>query len=162
LEEVKKEHKGHVIIAPHPDDEIIGCHSALVREKPVIIYFGDIENERREEALKLRDNVDISMQLFLNSIPPPFINEQVTLYFPDPSTELHPKHRMIGSIGEQILRQGINVIFYSTNMNAPYIYEVKEWEKKLDLLNNVYPSQKSLWEYDRRYVLFEGYCKWIM
>ena len=162
MESIKKEHKGHVIIAPHPDDEIIGCYEILVKENPVIIYVGDIENERREEALKLKNYTNISMQLFLNSVPPPFLNDKVTLYFPDPSTETHPKHRMWGAIGEQILRQGINVIFYTINMNVPYIHNVKEWKKKLELLDKVYPSQKDLWKFDKKYVLFEGRNKWIL
>ena len=26
---------------------------------------------------------------------------------------------------------------------------------------NVYPDQKSLWEFDHKYFLFEGHCKWV-
>lgn len=154
--------EGHVIIAPHPDDEIIGCYEILMREKPVIIYMDEISNERRVESMKLKEFTNVTIQLFLNSVPMSFLNKEVTLYFPDPIYEIHPKHRKWGAIGEQLLRQGINVIFYNTNMSAPYIHELKEWKKKEELLNKVYPSQKYLWEYEKKYVLFEGRNKWLM
>ncbi len=154
--------KGHVIIVPHPDDEIIGNYEILTKENPSIIYVGEIDQKRREEALKLKEHTEIKIQLFLNTIPESFINPDSTLYFPDPVYEIHPKHRKWGAIGEQLLRQRLNVIFYNTNMNAPYIHKLKEWEKKEELLNKVYPSQKSLWKYDKKYVFFEGYNKWII
>jgi len=69
---------------------------------------------------------------------------------------------MWGMIGESMLRSGINIIFYNTNMNAPYIHELKDSKEKEELLNKVYPSQKSLWEYEKKYVLYEGRNKWIM
>lgn len=154
--------KGHVIIAPHPDDEIIGAYEIVKNENPIIIYMGDIEQSRREESLKLKKHANIGIQLFLNNVPNDFINKEVTLYFPDHTYDFHPEHRKWGAIGEQILRQGYNVIFYNTNMNAPYIKELKDWKEKENLLNQVYPSQRSLWITDKRYVLFSGMCKWII
>ncbi len=64
-------------------------------------------------------------------------------------------------MGEQLARNGFDVTFYNTLMNAPYIHECKNSDGKLALLNTVYPDQKSLWEYDHKYFLFEGYTKWI-
>ena len=80
---------------------------------------------------------------------------------PDPVYELHPLHRQWGMVGETMARVGFDVIFYSTNMNAPYIHELAVADDKKELLNKVYPDQKSLWEYDHKYFLFEGYNKWI-
>jgi len=154
--------KGVVIIAPHPDDEIIGAWEILKNEKPIIIYSGNTENNRREEALKLKDHVSIKAQLFQMSIPTSFTNDQFTIYCPDPIYDINPEHRMWGMIGESLLRNGIDVIFYNTNMNAPYIHEVKESEKKEELLNKVYPSQSSLWKYEKKYIIYEGRNKWIM
>lgn len=163
MEDKKKEiFKGHIIIAPHPDDEIIGNFEILIKEKPIIIYTGDISQKRREEAIKLKEFTNISVQLFLNSIPAPFLNKNTVLYFPDPVYEIHPKHREWGNIGEQYLRDGLNVIFYNTNMNSPYIHEVEKWKDKEELLNKVYPNEKSLWEYEKKYILFEGRNKWLM
>ena len=158
-EEKKKE---IVIIAPHPDDEIIGTWEIIQKEKPIIIYSGNTPQDRRKEASKLKEHVDIKAQLFQMSIPSSFINPNVTIYCPDPISEINPEHRMWGMMGESLSRQGIDVIFYSTNMNVPYIHEVKEPEKKEELLNKLYPSQSSLWKYEKKYILYEGRCKWII
>ena len=154
---------GHksIIWAPHPDDEIIGCYEVLIRDRPAIIYSGDLDNKRREEALKLREHVEIGPQLFLMTVPPSLMQKGNTFYFPDPIHETHPNHRATGMVGEQLARAGYDVVFYNTIMNAPYIHESPDSKAKEDLLNKVYPSQKSLWEWEKKYVLFEGYCKWI-
>jgi hypothetical protein len=158
----KEPHKQTVIIAPHPDDEIIGCYEILnSSENPIIIYSGNTDVKRRNEAMKLKEYINIKAQIFLMSVPPNLINENSVFYFPDPVYETHPIHRQYGMMGEQFAREGFDVTFYTTNMNAPYIHESTLVKEKEELLNNVYPSQKSLWEYDKKYVLFEGYCKWI-
>lgn len=150
-----------IIVAPHPDDEVIGCWEVLKRDKCIIIYSGMTENKRREEALNLKDHYNISVQLFLNSIPPTFFNKNNTFYFPDPIHEVHPLHRQYGSMGESMARAGEDVVFYSTIMNVPYIHEVSESSDKEDDLNMFYPSQKDLWKYEKKFILFEGRCKWI-
>ena len=88
------------------------------------------------------------------------MNDQTVFYFPDPIYEKHPLHRRWGSVGEDLARRGMNVIFYNTNMNAPYIHEVINVSGKESLLNTIYPSQSDLWKYEKKYVLFEGYCQW--
>jgi hypothetical protein len=156
--------KSTIIIAPHPDDEIIGCFEKIRSASGhlVIIYSGDIDADRRETVLKLKEKLDhVNLQLFQNSIPQPFLNVQNSFYFPDPIYEIHPKHREWGSIGESMARTGFDVTFYNTNMNAPYIHEVNKPEDKRYLLEEVYPDQETLWKYDHKYFLFEGYCKWI-
>ena len=150
-----------VIIAPHPDDEIIGCYKYLTTGNPIIIYDGGTERERRDEARKLKDHTEVKVQLFQLAIPPSFLNVNTVFYFPDPVYETHPLHRKWGSIGEEVARRGLNVIFYSTIMNAPYIHEVQNVAAKESLLNTIYPSQSDLWKYEKKYVLFEGYNQWI-
>ncbi len=158
------EEKISVLIAPHPDDEIIGLYTILknTENKIIIVYDGETENNRRNEALKVKEEIpNIIGQMFQNSIPMSLINKNNIFYAPDPFFEIHPKHRQWGFIGEQISRQGFDVVFYNTLMNAPYIHEVEDKEEKEKLLNKVYPSQKSLWEYEKKYIIFEGFCKWI-
>lgn len=157
-----EKNKDTVIVAPHPDDEIIGCYEILTSvSRPIVIYSGDTDADRRETVLKLKDHVDCKLQLFLTTIPQTFLNENTTYYIPDPINEIHPKHREWGFLGESLARNGFDVVFYSTLMNAPYIHECKDSAAKEELLSKVYPDQKSLWEYEKKYVLFEGYCKWL-
>jgi hypothetical protein len=153
-----------IIIAPHYDDEIIGCWEVISNPiiKPIVIYMQDDE-ERKKESLKLKTHIEnIQVQLFQKSIPNMFLNPNNVLYFPDPIFEFHPDHRKWGAEGEKLLRQGLNVVFYNVNMQAPYIHEVKDIKGKKRLLEKVYPSQKSLWKYEYKYFLWEGYCRWIM
>ncbi len=151
-----------VIVSPHADDELIGCYKILTNEdiRPVIIYTEEMSKERQEEVKGIREHFTIKAQMFCRSIPPQFLNTTTTFYFPGPD-ELHPAHRAQAAIGEALARQGLNVIFYTTNMNVPWIQESTFPEKKKALLNLIYQSQSDLWKYDHKYFLFEGYMKWL-
>lgn len=153
----------HVIIAAHPDDEIIGCYEVLQKEKHIIIIYGvDTLQNRRNEAMKLKEHIEgVKVQMFQSNIPMTMINHQHKFYFPDPIYETHPRHRELGMAGELYARNGFDVTFYNTTMNAPYIHESGRSDMKRVLLNEVYPSQKDLWKYEHKYFLFEGYSKWI-
>lgn len=156
--------KNCIIIAPHCDDEIIGCFEVLnnTNNNVTIIYDAETDTERRKECLKLKDFFSsVKHQIFHVSFPSSYLNGEVTIYAPDPTNELHPLHREWGCLAEKLARDGNDVIFYTTNMNVPYIHEVKEWKKKEEVLNQVYPSQKDLWLYEKKYIFFEGRTQWI-
>lgn len=149
-----------VIIAPHCDDEIIGAYDILTTKKPIIIYDANVSLERRNEAVTLKEYVDIKGQTFHKDIPSIFLNE-CQIFAPDPFFEINPSHRRWGFLAEQAARRGADVTFYNTIMNAPYIRESKTPNHKETLLNKVYPSQETLWKYEKKYVIYEGYVKWI-
>jgi len=164
MENIEKQ-KLHLIISPHCDDEIIGCYEVIQREKNVIIlYSEDAEEGRRQEALTLRLHCsNIKDQIFQNSIPSVFLSkkENTIFYYPDPIHENHPLHRSLGMVGETMFRSGFDIIFYSTLMNVPWMHEVKPRKTKEAILNEVYCSQKSLWKYEKKFILFEARHKWL-
>lgn len=152
--------KAVVIVAPHPDDEIIGCFEIVSNFKTMIIYDAETPHERRMEALNLKNKFNIAMQVFMKSVPPPWLSIDTSFLFPDPIYEVHPLHRHWGQIGESLARNGKNVIFYNTIMNAPYIHELRNPEEKRRMLDEYYKSQSDLWMLDHKYFLFEGYNSW--
>ena len=159
------EDRNIVIIAPHFDDELIGCFDIISTCPNISIVYGDTPDPiRRDEALALKGKFqNVKIQYFSSqSIPPLFLNPKTIFYFPDPYFEIHPKHRMWGAVGESLLRNGLDVTFYSINMTAPYIYEQQYWLKKKEALDELYPSQKDLWTANAKYYLFEGRTKWLM
>lgn len=153
----------NLIIAPHGDDEIIGCFEILI---PGTVVFYDsryIDDVRIKEIMFLKKFKNVKQVIASELTPDLYDNglDKYTLYFPDPIYETHPVHREWGSFGEKLARRKFDVVFYSTNMNAPYIHECKNADEKQALLVDIYPSQSQLWEYDHKYFLFEGRCKWI-
>jgi hypothetical protein len=148
----------YIIIAPHADDEIIGCYELLATGMVKSVLFPD------ETALK---EAEKSSEHFLFSRghiedEDYYKSLEITYVFPDPYFETHPKHRELGSLGESLLRQHRHVIFYSTTMSAPYIHEVTQPALKRQCLNKLYPTKKDLWAYEHKFFLFEGYNKWIL
>ena len=160
--------KSVIIVTPHCDDEIIGAYSILSKSKWSSVWYVEKVDKRREDAaLKIFDVLDVSTLSFFrgnyNSLRKKIKKiKESTYYFPDPYFETHPAHRAIGAIGEEFLRKGWDIVFYSTNMQAPYIHEVKNLKAKEMCLNHLYFSERSLWEFEKKYILFEGYNKWIL
>jgi len=152
-----------IIVAPHADDEIIGCFEIITNEKikPIIIYTEEMEDERKQATLKLKELTPVKIQLYLRNIPPAALNHTNKFFFPHPIYETHPAHRAQGFVGEQLARGGLDVTFYITEMTAPFKFEcAKPFDKHL-LLEDTYPDQSKLWKYDHKYFLFSGYDKWI-
>lgn len=153
--------KEFIIIAPHADDEIIGCWVLLQAEKVRAVAFASSNAMEEAKASSIWFGFPI---LHIDELE--YDDDEVIYMFPDHIYELHPLHRKLGAIGETLLRSGkCEVWFYTTNMNTPYIHTLSEdstHNLKLFALNQAYPNKKSLWEYDHKYFLFEGYTKWIM
>lgn len=158
----------HIIFAPHADDEIIGCHTLLAAQCVEIVVFpsGNLiaYKEAQYSAAKFGFKESIFQEDDLTALKI-YVNQALDLegflLFPDPNYEYHPQHKLIGGMGMQLVREGFtNILFYSTNMNAPYIREVIQPIKKRDALNSSYPNKETLWKYDHKYFLFEGYVNY--
>jgi len=150
----------NIIIAPHPDDELIGMYS-LIRGReinsviyidpapgrfersqlvgkhfgfrPYILNFGELQNCLK----KARERLSSS-----------------TIYVPD-SFDKHPLHKAVNLIGRM---SGCRLGYYTTDMNTGYVRELSEKEKKekKEALDKFYPDQSSLWGNNWKYFLFEG------
>ena len=163
----------NLILAPHPDDELIGCFEILKNrnEEFIILHASCITDVRRlDEIGNIKSGTNFNIKkvvpvIYVSNYIQKWFSwselKKITIYAPDPIYETHPLHREWGHVGENLARRGLDVIFYSINMRAPYIHEVRETETKEKLIRWCYPSQRSLIESDKKYILFEGRCKWI-
>ena len=166
MEQELKDKKRHIIIAPHADDEIIGCYSILKAGEVSAIYFPEkeimVEAKIVMECFVVPNMFTITEQISFHNLALTATRMNGSIFFPDPVYEWHPEHRRWGSIGQELVRKGhSNVIFYSVNMTAPYIREVNNPDDKRKALNTVYPEKRNLWKYDHKYFLFEGHCQWL-
>jgi len=159
-----------IIVSPHPDDAIIGAYQILMKKASEIDIFyleSDFGCETEVNCLQQKTNVGahhFEDRSLLRDALRSSVGEISHIIAPDPYWDTHLEHRLCGAIAIDVaLVFGINLIQYSTRMNAPYVrpLEASVAEKKKDLLNFVHPSQESLWKYDYRFWLFEGNIQWI-
>ena len=150
----------YIIFAPHADDEVIGCYEILQQKKVGLVVFDNLEHVH--EALKCSEHFKFSvmdMEAFIKLLIDHKMQRCEGLFVPDPHFELHPLHKdfaALPSLLNEFNHSPIPVYYYSTNMNTPYLREVKDSVGKLAALNKFYPQKKSLWEYDHKYFLFES------
>lgn len=166
----------HVIVAPHADDEVIGCweilagvRGRLTGEQVTIIHTVTPQTKAEYAAFSiwfpwvvvvntsgmgLDDLAKAALWLRGSA------HEGETWYFPDPFYEDHPMHRFWGALGANLQRTNeankVQVAFYTTNMRAPYLRELLTPDAKRRVLDECYPEKRSLWAHDYRYFLFEG------
>lgn len=151
----------HIIIAPHADDEIIGCFDFLRSGLIAQVIFPDVTKEK--EAERSAELFEFTSTYFSSQQELRDITKvcKGLVFFPNPVYEFHPDHRLIGGIGERLVKEGAdNIVFYSTNMNAPHMKESTYPMKKKEALDHCYPEKASLWQYDHKYFLFEAYTMW--
>lgn len=150
---MKSTTKKYVILAPHPDDELIGCFKILKnKEVEKVIYFYELNDIRKKEAIecsKLFEFEPIFVEKISNDFQ--FSNDKILLV---PNIhDNHVAHKAINQIAKQ---QYFKKMYYSVDMNVPYtILSKEEKETKEYLLKKIYKSQIQLFQ-NEKYFLFES------
>lgn len=140
-----------VILAPHIDDEIIGCWSVMNEPLLQVIYFYEVDATRRAEAENAGRALGFTPHFVL---PPKIVNEMLDkatkVYVPS-RWDHHEHHRQIN----QAYREKATH-FYSVDMVNARTLPQQEMKAKYSALSTYYRSQQSLWTYDAKYYLFES------
>jgi hypothetical protein len=148
LRQAKKEGKNLVIYAPHCDDELIGCYSLISQKVITHVVVSDCKFERLSELAILADYKDFKIFTDQN-----FPDIEIEHAFIPSAFDTHPLHQSVRNSA----RKGTFNWYYSVDLqNSRDKIELPTWENKLHWLNFIYPSQKSLWENDASYYLFES------
>jgi len=152
--------KKFVIIVPHYDDELIGCFSLLSKKLVVQVYYINCLEEQRAKAKIIGRHYEfepifIDFKDFYKNFRSMWQKEFIYLV-PD-ITERHPLHRMVNMV---VLFSGCLLGYYSTQMETSYVRLLsKEVAKmKKEALDNYYPEEQSLWQFEHKYYLYEGIC----
>lgn len=146
-----------VILAPHADDELIGCWSLLTSGLiHTVIYFYELDRVRRQEAINCAATynflplfaADFNVQQWVASY------KTDTFYLPN-FHDSHPDHKQIN----RDYRTLPSVRYYSVDLdNAANkaVFSPTDQCQKRFALDSLYPSQRELWNVNHSYFLFEA------
>lgn len=166
----------NIILAPHLDDEIIGCYSLLMSHKATmdsfridrILYFSRDAERERELNNRDRDPVfcpyegegaDGIRYTLETQTSASKILRGLTVHdcvFIPSQHDFHPLHRKINRLASWSLGMRVQRYFYSVEMNVPWLTECSDPDGKKKLLKEWYPSQKKTLKKNDKYFLFES------
>ena len=149
-----------VIIAPHVDDEVIGCYSILsagnVSKVIYVTDFGEVTEARRVEAIRASrmfgfDPVFCTLaEIAENTLT------STVIYAPN-IADNHPHHKVVNMFVRSMPSTALmSIRYYSIDMNvSPKLLSPEDRTSKLNVLNLLYPTQAELFASDAKYFLFE-------
>lgn len=139
-----------IVLAPHLDDEIIGCYSVLDSVDQVI-YFHD---DYRSVPGALPNLPYIVYEKYhpqtLNSIF--HSNPEKVVYLPS-KYDYHPLHRKVRAIG---MSWPGKKMFYSVEMNTPWLEEEANPSGKRKLFQRLYPGELETISKSDKYFFFKS------
>jgi len=153
------QHMKWIVIAPHPDDEVIGCHTMLSARDVIEVWYVWWDTDRQKEALKCSD-LFLFRPVFLSGVEGLLERLKtidvsiVGLVLPSPGDD-HYQHKQAYYIVSACLPM-VRIRVYSTGMKEWFVRKASDSTGKRCALDCCYPSQASLWKYDYRYFMFEG------
>jgi len=162
----------HIIIAPHPDDELIGCYGILQRAERVLVVLPSwattCARGKETEAVLQKTGVlgkRHTLCFGLSAIIGKRFPTVPVVWLPDPNYETHPQHKEAFSTYSKYINGGsclfmdTSTIFglYSTQMNTPYLHELRpSASKQKEELATLYKSQKGYFKQHNDSFFFEG------
>ncbi|QRE00065.1 hypothetical protein [Burkholderia phage BCSR5] len=148
-----------LIIAPHVDDELIGCYSiirkgwgaavnmAVPDYKVSVLWCNELTNVRRREALDFAEHLHVTPYFGeQNALP---LSEYNEIYVPS-IQDWHDDHKAVNRGWRHFATH-----FYSVDMKRGVYLGEEASKDKRRLLDSFYLSQSSLWQNDAKYYLFE-------
>lgn len=131
-----------IILAPHLDDEVIGCYSIL--DKVDVIAYMTIDYRRA--AIENDSRYVHHLQFNWDAL-----NVADTIYAPS-RFDFHPEHNRARTLA---LRTSATVWFYSIEMNVPWLELETDPDGKRALIERLYPLEL-LRLRSEKYVLFKS------
>jgi len=158
----------HIILAPHWDDEVIGCFEVLLnKENKCVVgfknYNAPLSVTRLQEANAVAKTLNYDVHMFddvCDLLEKMFddivlVKPLATIYFPD-MRDNHIHHTLTYSAAhimcEHLL---LKKCIYTTRMNTEYTRLCTQPEHKSEVLK-LYETQSDLLNTDKKYSLFEG------
>lgn len=146
-----------IILAPHVDDEVIGCFRYLHgRQVERVYYFFEVDEIRKAEAQRCSEHFDfearfVSVEEAYKEIQESFGSS--VLLLPN-CHDFHADHKTINNTFRTLPNEKN---FYSVDMNVERDTLYNEYQQeKLQTLNTLFPSQAGLFASDEKYHLFES------
>lgn len=150
----------NIILAPHVDDEVIGCYSYLAAGViSDVVYFNDLTDERKIEAESSAHRFGFKAAFSSHESwwAPVNIEPEDTIFAPMIQDE-HPDHKSLNVSARKIARdRKCKIKFYSVDMNVPQLRTTLPRELALEkkaALQSLFPSQATLLE-NEKYHLFQ-------
>jgi len=149
----------NVIVAPHPDDEVIGCWT-LLRSGAIdrVIYYTRTRTDEIRRTAKyfgFEAIIPDNDQHFKNIVAS-IINDVDKIYVPHPMDH-HPDHRRVTFLIQSLYSRQ-QIMYYSVDMNLPWAIKplgIDAHSKYYDLIT-CYPSQQKEFDVNHHWWLFEG------
>jgi len=143
----------NIIIAPHIDDELIGCYSIL-NDIDEVYYFFDITEERKLEAINVGKK--FNFDCYFNKSMEDIIFTAEDIVYVTTSMDLHKDHKSINRLAKIAKNKyHFTLKYYSIDMNRKPKFLSKLHKQKKMNMYELYPSQKGLFDSDEKYFLFE-------
>lgn len=137
-----------VILAPHLDDEIIGCYSILDQVKHVLYFHGDY----RSDLIEMRSDckyVDCSDDWYRALR---YVDDDSEVYVPS-RFDHHPLHRKVNRFRHNLPGKKW---YYSVDMNVPWLEEEESPESKRRMCAVMYPKEMETLGKDDKWFLFKS------